>query len=482
MIPGYPAPVRGILVASLALALAPAALAGGPTLRIGVAEDAVKRPTLAETKAQLDLLKLAGLDTVRVSETWTPGTKEIAGDDLAQLQNIAGAAALDGLEVYVSVSQYGSATTPLSDDDQAAFASYSASIARRFPLLAGIIVGNEPNLNRFWLPQFDADGHDVAAPAFEALLAKTYDAIKAAEPALQVIGVGLSPRGGDRDGIRPTHSPTVFIQDLGAAYRASGRTAPIMDALGFHPYGDNSSQPPSFQHPNTTSIGMGDYDKLVALLGAAFDGTAQSGSTLPILYDEYGVETQIPTTKIALYANTEKPTSVPTDEATQGSYYTQALALAFCQPNVEGILLFHAFDEGDLQGWQSGVYYADETPKPSLAVVRAVADATRRGIVAHCAGLQLTPKLRYLLWPRVAQLRTGAFRVLLTCDIDCRVDARVATQRLIAVAVGGVRTTIAFRKRLPAGKYRVSLTLTATVNPGTPFYRQSPPLAVPRRK
>ncbi len=67
-----------------------------------------------------------------------------------------------------------------------------------------------------------------------------------------------------------------------------------MDALAIHVYGDNSSVAPTVAHPLNTSIGVADYDKLVGLLGEAFDGTAQPGSTLPILYGEYGVETQIP--------------------------------------------------------------------------------------------------------------------------------------------------------------------------------------------
>ena len=51
-----------------------------------------------------------------------------------------------------------------------------------------------------------------------------------------------------------------------------------MDGLAFHPYPDNSSQSPDFPHPNSTTIGLADYDKLVALLAEAFDGTAQQGS------------------------------------------------------------------------------------------------------------------------------------------------------------------------------------------------------------
>src|SRR5207249_3290287 len=148
------------------------------------------------------------------------------------------------------------------------------------------------NLNRFWLPQFDpVSGADVAAPAYVSLLARTYDAIKAVRPFTTIYGGALAPRGVDKPNTgRDTHAPTALILDMGAAYRASGRALPIMDALSIHPYADNSSQSPEFAHPNSTPIGIADYDKLVGLLAQAFDGTAQRGSTLPILYDEFGVE------------------------------------------------------------------------------------------------------------------------------------------------------------------------------------------------
>src|SRR6266542_3586047 len=185
MASGYPGLVRRrvALFAALSLLLVPGrAAAGGPALQIGAAEDAVQQPTLVGAKAELDLLKLAGLRSVRISSTWAPGEKAPSADETTQLASVAGAAALDGFKVYVSVSQFGSKTTPLTDDDQSAFAQYAAWIAAQFPTLRGIIVGNEPNLNRFWLPQFNLDGSDAAAPAYEALLARTYDAIKAAQP------------------------------------------------------------------------------------------------------------------------------------------------------------------------------------------------------------------------------------------------------------------------------------------------------------
>ena len=44
--------------------------------------------------------------------------------------------------------------TPLDATAQSQFAQYAAAIARQLPGFDDIIVGNEPNLNRFWLPQF----------------------------------------------------------------------------------------------------------------------------------------------------------------------------------------------------------------------------------------------------------------------------------------------------------------------------------------
>jgi hypothetical protein len=89
-------------------------------------------------------------------------------------------------------------------------------------------------------------------------------------PQIRVIGGALSPRGSDRArGIRPTHSPTAFIQDLGNAYRRSGRSRPLMDVFAIHPYPESSKLPPTFAHPNSTSISIADYGKLVQLLAAA---------------------------------------------------------------------------------------------------------------------------------------------------------------------------------------------------------------------
>jgi len=154
-----------------------------------------------------------------------------------------------------------------------------------------------------------------------------------------------------------------------------------MDIFDQHVYADTSALPPSMPHAGPT-IAQGDYAKLVKLLGEAFDGTAQRGSTLPILYGEYGVETEIPAGKAAAYGGAEIAKTV--DEPTQARYYAEAFRLALCQPNVVGIMVFHVVDEAALGAWQSGPFYADGTPKSSLAAIRDAAAAARAGSAAAC--------------------------------------------------------------------------------------------------
>jgi hypothetical protein len=453
--------LRFAVVVTAFLGLASAAQAGGPALVIGATEDAVRSTTLVDAKAQMDLLALAGFRGVRITQTWAPGERAVSPDDVTTLENVVAAAKLSDVTVLTSVMNFGSRTTPLTDADQSDFAAYTANVIEQVPELRTLIIGNEPNLNRYWLPQFNVDGTDAAAPAYEALLATTYDAVKVVDPAVTVLGGAVSPRGGDvPNGIRPTHSPTVFIQDMGQAYRDSGRTTPIMDGFAFHPYEDSSSVAPvSGTHPNTTTIALADYDKLVALLGAAF-----GDYTLPIWYDEFGVESQIPVEKQSFYINTEPAATKPVDEATQAAYYRQAVQLAFCQPNVRGLFLFHAFDERDMTGWQSGLYYADDTPKTSLDAVRLAMQESRRGVVAQCDdALHLTVRAKVV--------QRGA-TLTLTCDLDCTYVAqlyRLPGHLLVSKrgrAIGGKPTTLPLRAPKTKGLYRLRLSAVAAVPPG----------------
>jgi hypothetical protein len=315
----------------------------------------------------------SGFRAIMLSAVWKDGA--IAAKDVAPLRRAVDAAVHEHIRPVLAVYQLSSAT-PVDPAQRTAFAAYTAALVKALPEVRDVIVGNEPNLNLFWQPQFDASGGDRAAIDYEQLLAETYDAVKAQDAQLDVIGGALAPHGADRPLSRPTHSPTQFIHDLGAAYRASGRAKPIMDAFSMHVYGEGSRVPPTLMHPRTTTIGIADYPKLVSLLGDSFDGTAQSGSTLPIVYGEYGVETTIPAAKASLYTGHEV---VPTvDERTQARYYVEALHAAEQQPNVRMLFLFHVVDESRLEGLQSATRYADGSPKSSEAPVQAALEAASK--------------------------------------------------------------------------------------------------------
>jgi hypothetical protein len=97
---------------------------------------------------------------------------------------------------------------------------------------------------------------------------------------------------------------------------------------------------------------------------------------------------------------------------TQAAYYEQALALAFCQPNVEAMLLFLAQDERARSAWQSGLYYVDGTPKSSRPRVTRALDRTAGGSITRCSGVQLIVHPSYLRFGTRSAARRGVFRTM----------------------------------------------------------------------
>jgi hypothetical protein len=224
----------------------------------------------------------------------------------------------------------------------------------------------------------------------------------------------------------------------------------------------------------------------VNTLAKAFDGTGQPGSTLPILYSEFGVETQIPPAKAGLYTGKEPATTKAATEATQAMDYRTAIQMSFCYPNVVGLLFFHAFDETALDRFQSGLYYPDGTPKPSLAAVRDEVRDARGGVAAKCSGLELTPDAK-VTYPRIRSVAGGTAAMRVTCNLDCTIVARLeklpkhtTTYSVRASGLVGEKTVVAFPTlKIAPGRYRFTLQLSAPVNRGEPRELASNPLVLP---
>ena len=156
------------------------------------------------------------------------------------------------------------------------FVEWLRLVARTYPQVTEFVVGNEPNLTRFWQPQFDRRGRGASGIAFASFLARSYDALKEVNPEITVVGVGLSPRGNDmpRAKSNVSTSPVRFIRDLGIGYRRLRRDKPIMDVFGFHPYPARDRDPlaKGYRWPNA---GVANLDRIKQALWDAFNGTAQ---------------------------------------------------------------------------------------------------------------------------------------------------------------------------------------------------------------
>ena len=300
----------------------------------------------------------------------------------------------------VVLAIFGPATTPPNTaDERNNFCSFAVDALSGARNIYDVVIWNEANYAEFWRPQ--------GAAGYEALLEVCYDALHTARRNVNVI-TSLAPHEG----------PAKFIRDLGAAYKAGGRTTPIFDTFGYDAYPEASNESPFAQHPGSTSIDEGDYVQLMQVLSDTFTGTGQplpgSGVTTPgsvppggltpsqlqprpskrqppptpvvvpdgsvtIWYLEDGFETITPTRRRKAYTGKETNTllvpallygrATSNFSADQSSQLRDALELAYCQPAVGAFFNFQLTDESDLSGWQSGLIWADG-PKPSYLIVR----------------------------------------------------------------------------------------------------------------
>lgn len=515
------------VVATVALGL-PANAVAAPGLIVGVADDYLKTEPARAAGAITSL----GFTAVRLTLDWTPGQASLDSNGRAALQAALGSSG--GLRVVVAV--YSRTSTPLTEPDRENYCSTLRSIVTSFPQINDIVVWNEVNKSTFWRPQFAADGSSAAPRDYARLLARCYEILHAAKPGVNVIHAGLSSTGNDRPNAdsNVSHSPGNFLRKEGEVLRTELAGKRLFDTVGLHAYGENSAEPPWKRHDASSTIAIGDWGKLMQALKDAFAGTAQpypggaagrvaagAGSTA-VWYLETGFQTTPGGSASGLYSGTETdPSALPASPGaaravaaaegavTHGSQLVDAIRRAYCQPYVGAYFNFLLRDEQDLGRWQSAPLWADWTPKPSAASLqRVIAEVRERRV--DCASLAGGPveqfqertgvEVRRVEWPKSTsfnwrndlwrfRIQTGETATYTAALVRVAAGARAEAASGVPVlkASGELKqlylSIVKFpRKQLPAGRYRMEITLASAESTGRRSTLRGPAFVVRARR
>src|SRR6187397_984774 len=464
---------RSVVLAVL-LALACAGTAAGAD--VGANDDTGKFAPDAGAAFYGEMASL-GLRQTVVTVRWLP-SDPLALGERPLLDLTVAAARAAGLEVVFAAYPYPPREVADGRASPAAYGAWLAELARQYPDVREFVVGNEPNQPAFWRPQFSGAA-PVSAASFGPFLAAGYDALKAVDPTLTVVGVGLSPRGNDRPFARSnvSTSPVRFLAALGAWYRESGRTRPLMDGLSFHPYPNRATDPldRGYAWPNAGFVNL---DRVKQAIWDAFEGTPQPTTVdgLRLYLDEVGW--QVETAALDGYRGDENV--AVTDEASQAAVYGELVRRAACDSDVAQVNVFGFRDDALRTGFQAGLFRADGSPRPAADAVRgAVAEtgcATGTGATWRPSKTVLGAK------PPVVKVTPTAIRIDVTaieaasarvCLLPGAHTLSSARRMLAGRAAPGACTTASVtqnrwasvRLQRLAGRVTVAVRLAAETNP-----------------
>src|SRR5438105_4866735 len=170
-------------------ACAALALTGSASAKVafGITEDA---GTMSDPETFYAALNDLGATENRIAISWDPAHPTTIPDQVA-LDLWMPHAAIQAVRVIFAVSPAHPRDVTSSPAAIAQFATFLHQLATTYPTVKDFVVGNEPNQPHFWQPQFNADGTPASGAAYEPLLAASYDALKATDPNINVIGFGL---------------------------------------------------------------------------------------------------------------------------------------------------------------------------------------------------------------------------------------------------------------------------------------------------
>jgi hypothetical protein len=296
------------------------------TLLVGVDDD-----TLKWTPFPLTVVRRQQALGARAVRVWVPWRGERAPSAVRRVELSRAEIAARRTDVVLAVFGF-AGQTPVTTRAQVRFCAYARAALGLVPDARAVVVWNEANSPTFWRG---------TPAAYEALLARCYDRLHSKHVAVL-------------DSTASGHDPIAFLSAVASAYRASGRTAPLVDGFGHNPYPLTPIESPAARHRGDF-LGEADYPRLVAALRAGF------GRAPEIWYLEDGFQTDWVTL------------------ARQARNVATAIAMAACQPLVHAFFNFELVDEKRLAGWQSGLIFRGGKRKPAATSFAAAARSAAKG-------------------------------------------------------------------------------------------------------
>lgn len=398
---------RALLLAATAallaaLAIPTAASATRPLTTGFSAGDQFQSANASERNLWLGRASDAGAGIVRIGVEWPgiaptkpldPTNPDSTSYDFTQIDGAVTDAAAHGLKILLSINH---APTWAEGPDRASTAAagtwkpnpsdvadFAQAVATRYsgthaglPAAQAIEIWDEPNSSDWLNPQFTGKSFTGAA-LYRDMLNASYKAIKSVNPNINVVVGATAPYGDPPGGPYPASGgrsrPVQFWQQVLCVKevktkkkkgkpakvkyaRTAGCSNPVnFDIFAHHPI-DNTGGGPLKSGPSRYDASTPDLGRVVSVLrGAEKAGTTSSGKH-PVWVTEF-------------WWDSNPPNPVGAKLATQARWIEQSLYL-FWKAGASTAINFQITDSNLRPkvhaGFQSGVYFPDGRPKPSL--------------------------------------------------------------------------------------------------------------------
>ena len=474
--------ILGLIAAALVAgaAAAPAADAA-KNLEIGIADDAavLENPDPARAARTVADWRALGVDDVRLFALWgrisprprderAPAGFDAAdpdapGYDWSALDRAVALVRGAGMAVTLSVTGPGPVWATASPSTRNArldpvpgeFGRFARAVATRYGARVDrYILWNEPNLPLWLQPQFTCRGGTCtpASPHLYRRLARAAQpAIRAADPGARVLIGALAPSGQNPRSRNATMRPLTFLRGLGCVDRrarrdrrgpCAGFRPAAADGIAYHPHGVRRA--PDARAPQADDAGLADLGRLEALLDAVqraggLRNTVGRTRRFDLYLTEYGYQTDPP----------DRFAGVRPQQ--QARWLQQGAYMAWRDPRVRTMTQYVWRDEptgANGAGWQSGLRFVDDRPKPALRSFPQPfwADQTPARRTARLWG-QVRPGGSHAVrlqrrtpgsarWTTIRRLRTDGRGVFtLRVAVSRRVDYRFTWQETPGAAV-----------------------------------------------